>query len=144
MFTLLADATSSGPDLLSAGTIQERRRSRRRCLQEPTEVSLQAEGSKAEWAGVGDLLNLSADGIAVRVHRHHLPETVSVGRTVRTAFQLGDRGPELVCACRVVSVTDGASPDYKVVGMEFIVGARSQSQRERLQAAIDEALGGER
>ena len=120
--------------------IIERRRSTRRLLREPSEVTVRHEENGTGWRCSGNLLNLSADGIAVRLPVRDLPKTLTAGDTVQVTFRVGGDGTDFDRVCRIVNVTVGATPGRNVVGLEFIVDARSQPDRERLQAAISRAL----
>lgn len=131
---------NTNPKGSPAIVVLERRRSRRRHLRKPAEVALRYDGTGNGWHGTGDMLNLGADGVAVRLLRRDLPEAVTTGQTLRISFQPGDEGLEFDWACRVVNVTEGATPDHSVVGLEFIGDARSKPERERLLAVIGGTL----
>lgn len=124
-----------------ASGIVERRRSARRRLREPSRVTVQRVGSGTGWRCSGSLLNLSVDGVAVRLSAADVPEPLTVGAMVQVAFPVGDSAAEFGRTCRIANVTEGATPEQRVVGLEFIMDARSLPDRERLQAAISKAAG---
>jgi hypothetical protein len=109
------------PRLVLAGPTEiqlvNRRKFERRLLAQPSSVHLATEGT--DQPPLGELINISGNGLAVRVPRANLEDVLFVGDTIRVAFELPGRGgfydlPAIVC-----SKTAQAGGEQMVVGLEF-------------------------
>ena len=120
-------------------TVSERRRSRRRKLVAPSKVTLRivGEGSGAPgWDCRGALLNLSMRGLACRVARVDAART-PVSTTIRVEFRAGSGSPKFDLLARVVGITESASRDHTVVGVEFILNETYRQAREAFRRALE-------
>ena len=117
-------------------TLAERRRSLRRRLRKPTEVALQASGPDDRWHCTAAMLNLSLEGIACRICAQNA-ELVDIGQTLRVGFQLDASAPALDLNGRIISITQGGTPDHLVVGLVFIVDRRLEASRATLRKALE-------
>ena len=97
--------------------VANRRRWERRQLSEFAQVRLWPNGSMTPY--IGELCNVSGDGLACRMMRGDLEELLLVGDHVRVAFTLADSGEQFdlpAIVCTKTAATDGTQ---LVVGMEF-------------------------
>ena len=116
---------------LAAIDLADRRRSRRRELHEPTDVALFGTGKNDEWHCGAVMLNASAGGIACRVCVADAAR-LTVGRVLRVVFRLGDSTEPFDFRARTINTTEGATPGYSVLGLEFIIDGDQPAERKRL------------
>jgi hypothetical protein len=121
--------------------LRERRRSPRRRLHRPTDVILAPAGGTTDWHCQAAMLNVSPEGLACRVPNDQI-ESMVVGGTLRVSFRLERSDAEFNLAARVSNVTEGGTPGYVVVGLEFTrtgldTGDRGEADRNRLRALLE-------
>ena len=116
--------------------LTERRRSPRRRLRRPTDVTLQAVGSKEGWHCTAAMLNLSLEGIACRMPVQDAG-LLHIGQTLRAHFRLAPSGPALALNARIVSITKGGTLNHLVIGLEFIVDRTLDASRTTLRDALE-------
>lgn len=130
---------STKPDHRKTGVtaigLDDRRRSRRRELHEPTDVALFGTGKNDEWHCGGVMLNASAYGIACRVCVADAAR-LTVGRVLRVVFRIGDSTEPFDFRARTIKATEGASPGHSVLGLEFIIDGDQPAERKRLLQAL--------
>jgi hypothetical protein len=113
----------------------DRRRSRRRELHEPTDVALFGTGKNDEWHCLAVMLNAGIDGIACRVCDADIAR-FTVGRVLRVVFRIGDSNEPFDFRARTINTTEGATPGYSVLGLEFIIDGDQPAERKRLLQAL--------
>lgn len=116
----------------------ERRRSRRRDLQNPGEVSLHGTGSEVDWTGGGVLLNASGDGIACRVSAQ-TALTLATGQTLHVVFRVGPTPTVFDLKARIINITPAGTTHSVVLGMEFVAGRRLKSVQSKLLESLRRA-----
>ncbi len=131
------DTNGRAAGRLNVGVI-ERRRSRRRDLHETTNVAVFGTGRHEEWHCGAVLLNAGADGIACRIRDAEV-QRLSVGRVLRVVFRIGDERDPFDFQSRVINITEGGTPGYLVVGLEFILDADQPVDRKRLLRTLASA-----
>lgn len=112
----------------------ERRRSPRRGLREPVRLRIRSDRAGHaldEWAS---LLNLSADGLACRISSNAAVGTID--DVLRVSFALDHPDARFDLRARVINVTQGASDDISILGLEFLSGGVRQVDRDRLVTAL--------
>ncbi len=122
-------------DGASAQRVADRRRSRRRELREPTDVTILGVGKTDEWSVDGVLLNASADGIACRTEQADIVD-IAVGRLVRVIFRIGNTEQPFDRHAQVISVTESGTPGWRVMGLEFSPDHDQPAERARLAGAL--------
>ncbi len=128
--------TGTAPQGMTEGPGFERRRSRRRRLQKPSEVRLHGLGDELGWHCAGALLNVSNDGIACRIANKDAG-ALCIGQTIQAVFGLGSsRTFELTA--RITNTTPAGTAGHRVLGLEFVEDAKSKAA----QAALREAIAG--
>ena len=120
----------------AAVAVVERRRSRRRAFRETTELVLHAIDPDAGWRLHADMLNISLNGVACRIHGADAAGALGVGETTRVAFSLGRPGRAFDLTARVVSRTPAGTPGNFVVGMEFVDDGCLAADHRRLREAL--------
>ena len=94
-----------------------RRRLERRLLAQPSPVQMSTEANTQP--PMGELLDISGDGLACRVPRADLEDVLLVGDAIRVSFELPGHGgffdlPALICN---KAASDG--DEYMTVGLQF-------------------------
>ena len=124
-------------------TLAERRRSRRRRLQDASEVSLRGTGSDVDWTGAGVLLNAGVNGIACRVSAQNARPFL-IGQTLYVVFRIGPTSTVFELKARIANITPAGTRHRVVLGMEFVADRRLTSVQnkllESLRRAGDEAI----
>lgn len=113
-------------------TMLERRRSPRTRLARSCDVHLCWGATQTPRRAVGKLLNLSPEGMACRVDLA-TAEELSVGDSVEALLILDGDSERIELRAVVRSLTPGGSPNTCLLGVEFVVGGRSQSSIRRLR-----------
>lgn len=116
----------------------ERRRSTRKLLHQPTEVTLRNANGAASFSLQAAMLNLSAEGLACRVSTAdatRLPR----GLQVRARFCVGDDPEPFELICRITNETRGGTPDTVVVGMAFVDEKNPPLSQARIWSALKNA-----
>lgn len=113
----------------------DRRRSRRRELHEPTGVALFCTGKNDVWHCGAVMLNASIKGIACRVLDADSAR-LTVGRVLRVVFRIGDSTEPFDIPSRITNTTEGGTPGYRVLGLEFISDGDQPAERKRLMQAL--------
>jgi len=118
--------------------LMERRRSPRRRFRLPAELMLQEAAEDSRWWCRAALFNLSVDGIACRVAESVAGPSgpVEIGRTLRVIFRLAGASASFELDARVVTITEGGTPDSLVLGLEFVADRRLEISRPRLRDAL--------
>jgi len=117
-------------------TSAERRRSPRRRLRKPTDVALQGSEPDDGWHCTAAMLNLSPEGIACRIPAQDA-DLLHIGQTLQVSFQLHASAPTLDLNGRIISITQGGTPNHLVVGLEFIMDRRLKASRATLWDALE-------
>ena len=116
--------------------LADRRRSPRHRWRRPTEVTLAVAVDR--WRCTAALLIVSADGVACRVAAPDT-ESLSIGKVVGAQFRLDSLSPAFSLPARVTNITQGASVDRMVVGLEFIVDTDlAVAEQVRLREALND------
>ena len=120
-------------------TSVERRRSPRRRLRQPTGVLLRETSVEDGWHCQATLLNLSTGGLACRVPDSDRDGTgrLSVGQAVRVELRPSVSSPTLDLNGRIVTITQGGTPNHLVLGLEFIADQSLEVSRPRLQDVLN-------
>jgi len=122
--------------------VHERRRSPRRTLQRSLSVQLTPRKSAdpapvdAEESMSAVILNMSPHGLACRLPASQATR-LSVDGRLFVSFALGAGNQSFDFTGRIVSITEGGTPERVVLGIEFIDGGTSRAQN-----ALSEALAG--
>ena len=123
--------------------LAERRRSRRRRLQDASEVSLRGTGSDVDWTGTGVLLNAGVNGIACRVSAKNARPCL-IGQTLHVVFRVGPTSTVFDLKARIANITPAGTTHSVVLGMEFVADRRLKSVQSKLLEALrrvgDEAI----
>lgn len=122
-------------------TQAERRRSSRRHLRQPTEVTLSPITGDPDSSCKAVMLNVSPDGLACRVARSQV-ECLDVGSIIQARFRLEHSTTDFDLCARVCNVTEGGTPGHAVVGIEFTSDDRIPqdcriSDRVRLRESLE-------
>ncbi len=122
-------------------TQAERRRSSRRHLHQPTEVTLSHITGNTESSFEAVMLNVSPDGLACRLTRSQV-ECLDVGTILQARFRLESSATDFDLCARVCNVTEGGTPGHAVVGIEFTSDDRipqdcRMSDRVRLRESLE-------
>jgi len=117
-------------------TIEERRRSPRRRFCEPTAVELEWDHVTEHGRVVGDLFNVSIDGLACRVSMN-AAAALCEGLAVRVHFALGTPSQKFCLPAKVISLTRAASPQHVLLGMEFGTTDGTAEQIGQLQRTLE-------
>ena len=118
--------------------IVERRRSRRRRLQERADITLRDPDDPEAWSCSATMVNLSMGGMACRV-RTPDAESIVGGRTLLAVFRAGAPPENINITSRVVTTTPAGTPEHLVVGMEFVADEHLDAARDRLKGALRNA-----
>ena len=116
----------------------ERRRSRRRRLQNPSEVSLHGTGSEVDWTAAGVLLNVSPDGLACRVSAK-AAHALTVGQALHVLFRIGTTSTVFDLKARITNITPAGTTHCVVLGLEFLADRRLKSVQTKLQESLRRA-----
>ena len=116
----------------------ERRRSRRRRLQNPSEVSLHGTGPEVDWTGEGVLLNASPDGLACRVSAQ-TAHVLTVGQMLHVVFRIGPASTVFDLKARITNITAAGTTHRVVLGLEFVADRRLKSVQTKLQESLRRA-----
>jgi hypothetical protein len=115
--------------------VNERRRNRRYALQPDHRVRLRFAGRGDEEELSGALLNLSPNGLAVRLAG--APDGyVNGGRETTVHFSLGEPPLLFVLPGRLVAWTPASAVGEAVVGVEFLWAPGCDNQREALHVLL--------
>jgi len=113
----------------------DRRRGPRRELREPTDVTFFAADAQGEWRCCGVMLNACTFGIACRVSDTD-SAGLAVGGVLRVVFRIGDTADPFESRARIVNITEGGTPGYRVVGLEFISDGGPNAESRRFVQAL--------
>jgi len=121
----------SRPEVLR---VAQRRRFHRMMLRPGCEVHM--DSIAAPWSGpfVGELLNLSADGLACRVTRT-AAQQMGVGDTMHVAFRPGDGDCDFTLEAILRNKTQAGGDAHVILGMHFLLAPsdiEAQATRRRL------------
>jgi len=119
-------------------TLAERRRSRRRRLQDASEVSLRGTGPDVEWTGTGVLLNAGANGIACRVPLQKA-RPLLIGQMLHVVFRVGPTSAVFDLKARIANITPAGTMGSMVLGMEFVADRRMKSMQTKLLESLRRA-----
>lgn len=112
----------------------ERRRSPRRGLHEPVRVLIWVGAAKEPLAEAASLMNLSTDGLACRLTAS--AAAISIHDVVRVSFQLDHTDARFEFSACVINVTQGATVDKTILGLEFVAEEMLPAEKDRLVAAL--------
>jgi len=115
---------------------EERRRSPRRRLKEPTDIVLHENRVQARWRCRASLLNLSADGLACKVPCDEAEE-LGVGQTVCVMLRPAGETTAFDLEARVSNLTEAGTPDHWIVGLEFVHDTTPPGSRARLEEILN-------
>ena len=141
--TCIADVLDpGGPQRLLLATpdtihVANRRRFARRTLAGFSQVRLWPAQSKTPY--IGELCNISGDGLACRMIRGELDELLLVGDAVRVAFTVAGTGEDFDLPASVCNKTVTTDGQQILLGLEYYLGEDEQATRiavERLRAAL--------
>lgn len=121
-----------------AGPGFERRRSRRRRLQTPTDVQLRGLGDESKWQCVGALLNVSHEGMACRINDRKASE-LCIRQSLQAVFRVGASTTPFDLTAMITNMTPAGTAGQQVIGLEFVDDARLRSARAALREAIARA-----
>ena len=94
------------------------RRSPRRGLHEPVRVFIGVGSANEPLAEAASLMNLSTDGLACRLSTS--VAAFSISDVVRVSFELDHTGARFEFSACVINVTQGATADKTILGLEFV------------------------
>jgi len=122
----------------------ERRRTARRTLRRglnallTPHVTASATSAESEGPVTAVILNISQHGLACRLPAGQT-RVLSVDDLLLARFSLGTSTQTFEFTGRIVSITEGGTPEQMVLGIEFIDGGTSHAQ-EALGAALADGL----
>lgn len=108
-----------------------RRRFERRSLCGNSPVRVEATG--ADEAPAGEILDISADGIACRVTGDDLGDVFFVGDEIRVSFELPDRGGSFDLPAIICNKKPAADGQEYTIGLKFTPRQNDSASRGALQ-----------
>jgi hypothetical protein len=117
--------------------VANRRRFERRTLAGFSQVRLWPADSKTPY--IGELCNISGDGLACRMIRGELDELLLVGDAVRVAFTLAGSGEDFDLPASVCNKTVTSDGQQLLLGLEYCLDNDDHATRmavDRLRAAL--------
>lgn len=114
---------------------RDRRRHPRRALHDSGRATLMGNGRYDEWSCTGIVLNLSASGIACRIHNTDAGR-LKAGRIVRALFRIDAVHEPFDFHARITNATTAGTPGCTIIGMEFLIDADRKRESMRLRSAL--------
>ena len=140
--TMIVDAsTGTAPRHISLAVpdviqVANRRRFARRSPIEPIPVRLTVPGAAQPF--VGNLANISRNGLACRAPRRELEDLLLIGDEIGLEFALPWANQLYALGATVCIKTPGTDQDHFTVGFEFVANdAAARATLELLRAALD-------
>lgn len=140
--TLIADATdNTAPRRLTLAVpevvqVANRRRFTRRSPIEPIPVRLTVPGARDPF--VGNLANISRNGIGCRVAKRELEDLLLIGNEVRVEFVLPWTNHVYSLPAEVCTKNECYDQDHLIIGLEFRADeAAARATLELLRTALD-------
>lgn len=119
--------------------VANRRRFERQTLAGFSQVRLWPTEAKVPY--IGELCNISGDGLACRMIRGELDELLFVGDEARVQFEIRQTGESFDLPVTVCNKTVTQDTQQLIIGLEFVPGsgdATTQFALEQLRAALCE------
>lgn len=127
--------TSTNQPRPNQATLPDRRKGRRRNLQDPCQATLMGNGRHDDWECTGMMLNASPGGFACRIQNCDA-NRLTAGRIVRAVFRLDSNQEPFDFHARITNATQAGTPGFTIIGMEFLIDADRRLESRRLKNAL--------